>query len=98
MFDLLDKPEGSVCDEEGEGQEDDAGHDHHPGKHPEGQLASHEDPIKIPDEEGALQSEYEDSLPHVWCERIGGGKGATPANGCNLGDVKSNCGSDAAHG
>ena len=51
---LLDKPEGSVSDEEGEGQEDDAGDDHNPGKHPEGQLASHKDPIKIPDVEAAI--------------------------------------------
>ena len=48
-FDLLDKPEGSVSDEEGEGQEDDAGDDHHPGEHPEGQLTSHQDSIEIPE-------------------------------------------------
>ena len=48
-FDLLDKPEGSVSDEEGEGQEDDAGDDHHPGEHPEGKLTSHQDSIEIPE-------------------------------------------------
>ena len=53
-FDLLDKPEGSVSDEEREGQEDDAGDNHNPGKHPERQLASHKDPIKIPDVEAAI--------------------------------------------
>ena len=50
MFDLLDKPEGSVSDEEGEGEEDDARHNHHPGEHPEGQLASHQNSIEIPEE------------------------------------------------
>ena len=52
-LDLLDKPEGSVSDEEGEGQEDDAGDDHHPGEHPEGKLTSHQDSIKIPEDKEA---------------------------------------------
>ena len=84
-FDLLDKPEGSVSDEEGEGQEDDAGDDHHPGEHPEGQLASNKNSIEIPEEAVIIyQSQAEDSLPHVWCESIGGSKRSTPANSCNL--------------
>ena len=44
---LLDEPERSVVDEESEREEDDARHDHHPGEHPEGQLASHQDPIQV---------------------------------------------------
>ena len=51
-FYLFDKPEGGVSDEEGEGEEDNAGDDHHPGEHPEGKLASHQDSIKIPEEAG----------------------------------------------
>ena len=51
QFDLLDQPERSVSDEEGEGEEDDAGDDHHPGEHPEGQLAPHQDSIEIPEQQ-----------------------------------------------
>ena len=50
-FYLFYKPEGGVSDEEGEGEEDDAGDDHHPGEHPEGQLAPHQDSIEIPEQQ-----------------------------------------------
>ena len=44
---LFDQPERSVIDEEGKGEEDDAGDDHHPGESPQRQLASKQDSVQI---------------------------------------------------
>ena len=96
---LLDQPERSVIDEEGEGEEDDAGDDHHPGESPQRQLASKENSVQISEDVDSHYLEHvkAGNSPQVWCQGIGGCKGASPADSCNLGDVKTNCWSDATH-
>ena len=47
---LLDQPERGVIDEEGEGEEDDAGDHHHPGESPQRQLASNQNSVQVSEE------------------------------------------------
>ena len=93
---LLDQPERSVSDEKREWKEYNARDDHHPGESPQGQLATKQDSVQIPADEDRKKSQA-GCLPQVWGEGIGGCKGASPADSCNLRDVKTNGRPDAAY-
>ena len=94
---LFDQPERGVSDEEGQGEKNDAGDNHHPGEGPQRQLTPKQDSVQV-SEKDCEQPVKIGNSPQVWCQCISGCKGASPADSCNLGDVKTDCWSDDTHG